>query len=117
MINNFGQVPSQLLREAHPRRLTRDETTIKLLRSELKRPDLTQFLDKVVQIYCELSTSKDPIIFLSAPRSPPRSFLQISPDILVSVSKSTILGCHSWMSYDKDRGFLLELDATTTNLK
>ncbi|XP_017480170.1 PREDICTED: neurobeachin-like protein 2 [Rhagoletis zephyria] len=117
MINNFGQVPSQLLREPHPRRLTQEETALKLVRAELKRPDLTQFLDKVVQYYCELSTPKDPIVFLSAPRSPPRSFLQLSPDVLVSISKSCILGANSWMSYDKERGFLLEIDATTTNLK
>ncbi|XP_053953173.1 neurobeachin-like protein 1 isoform X1 [Anastrepha ludens] len=117
MINNFGQVPSQLLREPHPRRLTQEETALKLVRAELKRPDLMQFLDKVVQYYCELSTPKDPIVFLSAPRSPPRSFLQLSPDVLVSISKSCILGANSWMSYDKERGFLLEIDATTTNLK
>ncbi|KQS43568.1 neurobeachin-like protein 1 isoform X1 [Drosophila erecta] len=117
MINNFGQVPSQLLREPHPRRLTQDETAIKLLRAELRRPDLTQFLDKVVQYYCELSTPKDPIVYLSPPRSPPRSFLQLSPDVLVSISKSTILGCNSWLSFDKDQGFLLEIDATTANLK
>ncbi|XP_055846151.1 neurobeachin-like protein 1 isoform X1 [Episyrphus balteatus] len=117
MINNFGQVPSQLMREPHPRRLTQDETSLKLVRAELKRPDLTQFLDKVIQVYCELSTPKDPIVFLSSPRSPPRSFLQLSPDVLVSISKSSILGCNSWISFDKDRGFLLEIDATTTNLK
>ncbi|KAI9588072.1 hypothetical protein GQX74_003918 [Glossina fuscipes] len=117
MINNFGQVPSQLMREPHPRRLTQEETAVKLLRGELKRPDLTQFLDKIVQYYCEISTPKDPIVYLSPPRSPPRSFLQLSPDMLVSISKSCILGCHSWMCYDKERGFLLEIDATTTNLK
>ncbi|XP_044313954.1 neurobeachin-like protein 1 isoform X2 [Drosophila rhopaloa] len=117
MINNFGQVPSQLLREPHPRRLTQDETSMKLVRAELRRPDLTQFLDKVVQYDCELSTPKDPIVYLSPPRSPPRSFLQLSPDVLVSVSKSTILGCNSWLSFDKEHGFLLEIDATTANLK
>ncbi|XP_068150111.1 LOW QUALITY PROTEIN: neurobeachin-like protein 1 [Drosophila tropicalis] len=117
MINNFGQVPSQLLREPHPRRLTQDESALKLVRAELRRPDLTQFLDKVVQYYCELSTPKDPIVFLSPPRSPPRSFLQLSPDVLVSLSKNAILGCNSWLSFDKEQGFLLEIDATTTNLK
>ncbi|XP_001983501.2 neurobeachin-like protein 1 isoform X2 [Drosophila grimshawi] len=117
MINNFGQVPSQLMREPHPRRLTQDETALKLVRAELRRPDFTQFLDKVVQYYCELSTPKDPIVYLSPPRSPPRSFLQLSPDVLVSVSKGCILGCNSWMSFDKEQGFLLEIDATTTNLK
>lgn len=117
MINNFGQTPSQLLREPHPRRLTQEETLHKLLKFELKRPDLTAFLERIVHVNCELSTDKDPIIFLSPPRSPPRSFLQVNPDVLVSISKIGILGFNSWVAQDKDRGFLLEVDATTTNLK
>lgn len=117
MINNFGQTPSQLLRDPHPKRLTQEETVMKLLRLELKRPDISQFFDRIVPTHCEFSVQKDPIIFLSVPRSPPRSFLQISPDVLVSISKSRILGCNSWISFDKDKGFLLEIDATTTNLK
>ena len=117
MINNFGQVPSQLLRDPHPRRLTHEECVLKLLKSELKKPDFTHFFDKIVQYYCDLSTPRDPIIYLSYPRSPPRSFLQLNPDVLVSISKSCVLGCNSWMSYDKERGFLLEIDATTLNMK
>lgn len=117
MINNFGQIPSQLLREPHPRRLSQEETVTKLVRFELKRPDFSHFLDRVVQVNCELSNPKDPLIYLSVPRSPPRSFLQLSPDVLVSISKNAILGCNSWISYDKDKGFLLEVDATTNNLK
>ena len=117
MINNFGQTPSQLLKEPHPRRLTQDETLAKLFKFELKKPDLTAFLDRVVNVPCDLSNDKDPIVFLSIPRSPPRSFLQISPDVLVSISKAGILGCNSWVSQEKDKGFLLEVDATTTNLK
>ncbi|XP_055544656.1 neurobeachin-like protein 1 isoform X1 [Wyeomyia smithii] len=117
MINNFGQTPSQLLREPHPRRLSQEELVMKLLKLELKKPDLTLILDRVNCINCELSTDKDPVVYLSTPRSPPRSFLQTSPDMLISVTKSGILGCHSWMSFDKEKGFLLEIDATTYNLK
>ncbi|XP_055608825.1 neurobeachin-like protein 1 isoform X2 [Uranotaenia lowii] len=117
MINNFGQTPSQLLREAHPKRLSQDDLTMKLLKLELRKPDLTLILDRVNCINCELTTDKDPIVYLSTPRSPPRSFLQTSPDMLISVTKSGILGCHSWMSFDKEKGFLLEIDATTSNLK
>ncbi|XP_058062662.1 neurobeachin-like protein 1 isoform X2 [Anopheles bellator] len=117
MINNFGQTPSQLLREPHPRRLSVDELSIKLLKLELKRPDLTLILDRVQYTGCDLSTDKDPVVYLSSPKSPPRSFLQTSPDMLITVTKSGILGCHSWMSFDKERGFLLEIDATTLNLK
>uniref|UniRef100_A0A182T0Y0 BEACH domain-containing protein n=1 Tax=Anopheles maculatus TaxID=74869 RepID=A0A182T0Y0_9DIPT len=117
MINNFGQTPSQLLRDPHPRRLSLDELTIRLLKLELKRPELTLILDRVQCTACDLSTDKDPVIYLSTPKSPPRSFLQTSPDMLITVTKSGILGCHSWMSFDKERGFLLEIDATTLNLK
>lgn len=117
MINNFGQVPSQLMRDPHPRRLTQDEAILKLLKGELRRPDLTQFLDKVTHYYCDISTPKDPIVYLSQPRSPPKSFLQSSPDTLISLSKSGILGCNLWLSYDKDRDFFLEMDPSTTNLK
>lgn len=117
MINNFGQTPSQLLREPHPKRLSIDECLTKLVRLELRRPDLTQFLDRVNSLQCDFSNEKDPVIYLSDPKLPPRSFLQTSPDILISVSKSGVLGTHSWLSYDKDKGFLLEVDATTSNLK
>lgn len=117
MINNFGQTPSQLLREPHPKRLNQDEVLAKLLRFELKKPDVTAFLDRIAHINCEFSPEKDPIVFLSTPRSPPKSFLQASPDFLISISKSAILGCNSWIAQEKDKGFLLEVDATTTNLK
>lgn len=117
MINNFGQTPSQLMKEPHPRRLTKDEALVKLLKSELKRTDVTAFFDRIVVIQADLSTDKDPIIFLSVPRSPPRSFLQVSPDVLVAISKTGILGCNSWVPYDKEKGFVLEVDATTTNQK
>lgn len=117
MINNFGQTPSQLLREPHPRRLTQDETLAKLIKFELKRPDMMAFLDRIASVSCDLSNEKDPIVFLSTPRSPPKQFLQVSPDFLISISKCGILGCNSWLSQEKDRGFLLEVDATTTNLK
>lgn len=117
MINNFGQTPSQLLKEPHPRRLTKDEALAKLLKFELKRPDFTVFFDRIVFIPCDLSSDKDPIAFLSIPRSPPKSFLQVSPDVLVSISKNGILGCNSWVSHEKDKGFVLEIDATTSNIK
>ncbi|XP_031626139.1 neurobeachin-like protein 1 isoform X2 [Contarinia nasturtii] len=117
MINNFGQTPSQLLREAHPKRLTQDEVLAKLYRFELKKPDVTAFLDRIAHVNCDFTSEKDPIVFLSTPRSPPRSFLQASPDFLISISRNAILGCNSWVAQEKDKGFLLEVDATTTNLK
>lgn len=117
MINNFGQVPSQLMKEPHPKRLCADDLLGKLLKSELKRPDIVQFLDRVIKNNIELATDRDPVIFMSPPRSPPRSFLQNSPDLVVTITKNGVLGCHSWMSYDKEKGFNFELDATTFHIK
>ena len=35
MINNFGQTPTQLLREAHPRRMSREEAEKKAVTSRI----------------------------------------------------------------------------------
>nr|CAD7442709.1 unnamed protein product [Timema bartmani] len=109
MINNFGQTPSQLLREPHPQRLSLDDFTAKMLRLELRRT-------------CgpSMSSEKDPLVFLSAPRSPPRSFLQTGmADTLLSVSKGGVVGAHSWQPYDRhsNRGFTLDVDPTLNNTK
>jgi hypothetical protein len=118
MINNFGQVPAQLMKEPHPKRMTTDELLAKLLKSELKKPDISQFLDRLIKNNIELATDRDPVIYMSNPRSAPRSFLQNSPDLIITITKNGILGCHSWMSYEKDaKGFSFELDATTFHSK
>ncbi|CAG2068580.1 unnamed protein product, partial [Timema podura] len=55
MINNFGQTPSQLLREPHPQRLSLDDFTAKMLRLELRRADFTLFLDNMRPFHVEVS--------------------------------------------------------------
>ncbi|GAB0094771.1 neurobeachin-like protein 1 [Sergentomyia squamirostris] len=111
MINNFGQTPSQLLREHHPRRLKADESLMRLLKHEVKRPDFINYLDRVSNVYSELSTEKDPVIYLSVPRTPQRSFLQTGPDVLISVTRSGVLSTHTWTPYDKERGFIFGTDS------
>jgi hypothetical protein len=59
-------------------------------------------------------------MFISAPRSPSRSFLQVGiADTLVSVSELGVLGVHSWLPYDRhsSRGFTLDVDPTIYNAK
>lgn len=56
MINNFGQTPSQLLKEAHPQRLSLDKALEKMVKSDNKKPDLTMMLS-------ELSTFSVEVIF------------------------------------------------------
>jgi len=59
-------------------------------------------------------------MFMSAPRSPSRSFLQVGiADTLVSVSELGVLGVHSWLPHDRHgpRGFTLDVDPTIYNAK
>ncbi|XP_059607349.1 neurobeachin-like protein 1 [Phlebotomus argentipes] len=111
IINNFGQTPSQLLREPHPRRLTSEECLVRLLKHDVKRPDFMNYLDRVSSVYCDMSTEKDPVVYLSVPRTPQRSFLQIGPDVLISVTRSGVLSTHTWVSYDKEKGFVFGTDS------
>ncbi|PSN41666.1 Neurobeachin-like protein 1 [Blattella germanica] len=95
MINNFGQTPSQLLKEPHPQRLSLEAAVSKMLKSDLRKADFTLFLDNIRPSPVDVSSEKDPVVFISAPRSPPRSFLQVGvADTLVSVSKSGVVGAH-----------------------
>lgn len=69
-----------------------------------------------VQVSCD----RDPVVFISGPRSPPRGFLQAAlPDSLVTISRSGVVGVHSWLPYDRhnNRGFILDTDPTTANAK
>jgi len=54
MINNFGQTPSQLLKEPHPQRLSLEDAVTKMLKSELKKADFTLFLDNLRPIPVEV---------------------------------------------------------------
>ena len=54
MINNFGQTPSQLLKEPHPLRLSLEDSVTKMLKSELKKADFTLFLDNLRPVPIEV---------------------------------------------------------------
>ncbi|KAK3926852.1 Neurobeachin-like protein 2 [Frankliniella fusca] len=118
MINNFGQTPCQLLREPHPQRLSLAEAASRQL-----RPDLTQHLDKIRPFtIMELTSDRDAVAFVSPPRSPPRSFLAAAlPDVVVTVTRSGVVGVHQWLPADRDRhaprGFSFEVDPSTSNPK
>ncbi|XP_063234189.1 neurobeachin-like protein 1 isoform X2 [Bacillus rossius redtenbacheri] len=120
MINNFGQTPSQLLRDPHPHRLALGEFVARVLRLELKKGDFSLFLDHLRPVSVEVSTDKDPLVFLSVPRSPPRGFLQTGmADTVVSVSRGGSVGAHAWQPFDRhsNKGFSLEVDSSLGNAK
>lgn len=53
MINNFGQTPSQLLKEPHPQRLSLSDALAKMLKND-KKPDITMFLNKLSPVSVEV---------------------------------------------------------------
>ncbi|KAF4521974.1 hypothetical protein B566_EDAN012523, partial [Ephemera danica] len=117
-----GATPSQLLRESHPQRLSANEALYRQLRGELRKPDLTLHLDKLRS--CAVSTDRDPLVFVSCPRSPPRPAQRLflpagTPDSLISVSRSGALGLHAWIPHDRSasRGFSLDTDGSINNAK
>ena len=93
MINNFGQTPCQLLREPHPARLSEHDAALRR-----HRTDLTTHLDRVVTLaMLDVGTERDPLVFVSPPRSPPRTFLGPAlPDVVVTVSRAGVVGSHAW---------------------
>lgn len=58
MINNFGQTPSQLLKEPHPQRLSLDKALEKMMKSDHKKPDLTMMLPELSTFYVEVIFEK-----------------------------------------------------------
>lgn len=109
MINNFGQTPSQLMRDPHPRRISQEEQYLKVLKYDLKRVDLISFLDRVNSRMCELASERDPVVYLSQPRAVQRGFMQSGPDIMHSITKSGFITSHHWSAFERDRkGFVFE---------
>ncbi|KAK7867079.1 hypothetical protein R5R35_004016 [Gryllus longicercus] len=122
MINNFGQTPIQLLREPHPARLSSADFCARVLRGELRRAPFYAFLDHLRPTPVEVSSDKDPLVFLSAPRSPPRGFLQAGAhDSLVSVSRGGAVGAHTWAAaadrHAPARGFVFDVDPSLASAK
>lgn len=54
MINNFGQTPSQLLKEPHPARLSLDKAILRMLEYNMKKPDMTVFFDQLAHFQIEV---------------------------------------------------------------
>ena len=96
MIQNFGQIPSQLLTEPHPQRQTREQGTISV---EIQGHPLNLFqnLNHIKVFFVEVMPPSDklftPIIFISIPKNQIRSFMQQgTPDILVTINTNGVVG-------------------------
>lgn len=119
MINNFGQTPTQLLKEPHPKCLTFEEAVSR--NHKLGRPmSIFYFLTDLKPFFVEVSGSSDPMVYVNVPRSQTRSILQKGmPDNMVTVTEDGIIGVHGWLPFDKNINFYytFEKDATMLNLK
>ncbi|XP_061165431.1 neurobeachin-like protein 1 isoform X2 [Saccostrea echinata] len=119
MINNFGQTPCQLLKEAHPRRMTMEEVATRAIKAD--RPlGVFDFLHQLKVFFVEVSQETDPLVYISVPRSQARSIIQHGmSDTMVTISESGIIGLHGWLPYDKSISnyFTFEKDPALSNPK
>ncbi|XP_054549725.1 neurobeachin-like protein 2 isoform X3 [Talpa occidentalis] len=103
IISNFGQTPCQLLKEPHPARLSAEEAAQRLARLDTNSPSIFQHLDKLKAFFAEVVSDGVPLVLALVPHRQPHSFItQSSPDLLVTVSGSGLLGTHSWLPYDRN---------------
>ncbi|CAF4197890.1 unnamed protein product [Rotaria socialis] len=118
MIQNFGQIPSQLLTEPHPRRQTHEQAAFEI-ESQGRALNVFQNLTHIRAFFVEITPENDklcdPITFISIPKNQVRSFMQQGiPDTLVTVSVSGAVGNNGWQPYDKSLSnfFTFERDPT-----
>ncbi|XP_021574806.1 neurobeachin-like protein 2 [Carlito syrichta] len=103
MISNFGQTPCQLLKEPHPARLSAEKAAHRFARLDTNSPSIFQHLDQLKAFFAEVVSDGVPLVLALVPHRQPHSFItQGSPDLLVTVSASGLLGTHNWLPYDRN---------------
>lgn len=119
MINNFGQTPTQLLKEPHPKRMSFEEAVAKA--NKAGRPmSIFYFLSDLKPFFVEVSSDLDPLVYVHVPRSQTRSILQKGmPDNMITVTEDGIIGVHGWLPFDKNINYYytFEKDATMLSSK
>ena len=123
MINHFGQTPCQLFKEPHPPRPNVAES---LTKSKYP-PSILPYLNRLSCVHvAELCPeSRDWVAYMAIPNVDPqrnRGYgyqTAVTPDVLVTISRSGCVGLHSWVSHDKNlsNGFSLEKDSTLNNAR
>ncbi|XP_067686159.1 neurobeachin-like protein 1 [Haliotis asinina] len=119
MINNFGQTPTQLLKEPHPRRLALDDAVTRAAKTG--RPlSIFNFLSQLKPFFVEVSNDQDPMVYVNIPRSQFRSIIQHGmPDSMITVTENGIIGIHGWLPFDKSISnyYTFEKDPSMFNAK
>jgi hypothetical protein len=128
MISNFGQTPTQLFKEAHPKRRPLGQA---LINCELLGRPMSLFLqlNYLKAFYIEVSPlfafalvftfplsrffgkvsdkkaqsyQPDPIVYISIPHSHIKPFMQQGPtDPLITITSMGMIGVHGWQTYDR----------------
>ena len=118
MIQNFGQIPSQLLTEPHPQRQTREQAAFEI-ESQGRALNIFENLTHIRAFFVEITPSDDklcdPITFVSIPKNQVRSFIQqVIHDTLLTISINGVVGNNGWQPYDKSLSnfFTFERDPT-----
>ncbi|CAF3646804.1 unnamed protein product [Adineta steineri] len=118
MIQNFGQIPSQLLTEPHPPRQTREQATFQL-ESQGRPSHIFQNLNNIKAFFVEILPHEEklfnPIIYISIPKNQLRSFIhQGIPDVLITINTHGVIGNNGWHPYDRSSNnfFTFERDPT-----
>ena len=96
MIQNFGQIPAQLLTEPHPQRQTREQTALQI-ESQARPLNMFHNLAHIKAFFVEITSSDEktasPVVFISIPKNQIRSFMQQgTPDILVTINANGVIG-------------------------
>jgi hypothetical protein len=96
MIQNFGQIPTQLLTEPHPQRQTREQTALNI-EAQGRPLNMFQNLKYITAFFVELTSSDDkssaPVAYISIPKNQIRTFMQQgTPDTLVTINTNGTVG-------------------------
>ncbi|KAM8967194.1 neurobeachin-like protein 2 [Pelodytes ibericus] len=103
IISNFGQTPCQLLKDAHPPRLSAESAVRRLSRLETHSLNVFENLTELKSFFAEGMMEGVPLVLTVVPKNQAHSFItQGSPDVLVTVSANGLLGTHGWLSYDRN---------------
>ncbi|XP_072324254.1 neurobeachin-like protein 2 isoform X3 [Scyliorhinus torazame] len=116
IISNFGQTPCQLLKEAHPPRLTAENAARRLARFNYI-PSVFGHLCQLKSFFVEGISDDIPLVQALVPKKQADSY--ITPYVLVTVSLNGLIGTHGWLPYDKNISnyFTFTKDPVVSNAK
>lgn len=121
MINNFGQTPTQLLTEPHPKRMNCEEVKELQMRHSAVAGNLVKNVfttgGQLKAHSVKLYNDGDQVVYAKTGHSQSTSLInQGMHDSLVTISAQGILGVHQWLPYSRSqsKSFTLNVDTAIT---